>query len=208
MSKKLPLTDFRAVRNKLEPHEFAIGEGQDVAPSDLVEQEVWDGIMHLPEDVSVRISDHNGVRLKLLHGLWDDWLSALGHPERPDEIYNCMLDAADCFKCANFNFLHGYYRAALAELRVALELVMIGAYGSLKPTDEKYGAWKKGVGELGFTRCRKNVSGLLRKEDAKWMFEDGRILGANIPKTLQLYPFAFRRERRRFMAKQWPSLQQ
>jgi hypothetical protein len=47
MSKKLPLTDFRAVRSKLEPHEFAISEGQDVPPSDLVDSDIWDGIMHL-----------------------------------------------------------------------------------------------------------------------------------------------------------------
>ncbi len=72
MSKKLPETDFRAERSKLEPHEFANSEGQDVAPSDLIEEEVWDGMMHLPEDVSIRISDHNGTRLRLLHGLWKD----------------------------------------------------------------------------------------------------------------------------------------
>jgi hypothetical protein len=179
MVKKLPLTDFRAVRRMLEPHEFAVSEGQDVVPSDLVEQEVWDGIMHLPEDVSIRTSDHNGTRLELLHGLWRDWVGAIGHPQRPDEIYNCMLDAADCFKCANFNFLHGYYRAALAELRVAFELVMIGTFGSLKPTDSKYDAWKKGAGELGFTRCRKYLSGILRKGDAKWMFEDDEFLAEN-----------------------------
>jgi hypothetical protein len=29
MTKKLPLSDFRAVRHKLEPHEFAISEEQD-----------------------------------------------------------------------------------------------------------------------------------------------------------------------------------
>jgi hypothetical protein len=44
MVRKLPLTDFRAVRSKLEPHEFALSEGQDAAPSNLVEQEVWDGM--------------------------------------------------------------------------------------------------------------------------------------------------------------------
>jgi hypothetical protein len=49
-----------------------------------------------------------------------------GNPEKPDEIFGCMLDAADTFQCANFLFLHGYYRAAMAELRVALGLVMIG----------------------------------------------------------------------------------
>ena len=37
----------------LEPHEFAISEAQNVAPSDLIEQEVWNGIVHLPEDVSL-----------------------------------------------------------------------------------------------------------------------------------------------------------
>jgi hypothetical protein len=72
-----------------------------------------------------------------------------------------MLDAADCIQCANFNFLHGYYRAALAQLRGALELVMFGAFGSLNPTDGKYIAWKKGEGELRFTSCRKRLYGTL-----------------------------------------------
>jgi hypothetical protein len=172
MTKKPPLSDFRAVRHKLEPHEFAISEGQDAPPSDLVKKEVWYGMMHLPEDVSIRISDHNSMRLDLLYSLWGDWITAIGAPDKPDEIYNCMLDAADCFQCANFNFLHGYYRAAIAELRVAFELVMIAAYGSLNPGDTRYLNWKIGSGELGFTRCRRHLSGVLRKEEAKWMFED------------------------------------
>ena len=88
------------------------------------------------------------------------------------------VDAADCIQCANFNFLHGYYRAALAELRVALELVLIDTYGSLNPTEAKYIAWKNGTGELSFTRCRKHLSGVLRKGDAKWMFEDDELLAA------------------------------
>lgn len=176
MTKKLRLSDFRAVRSKLEPHEFAISEGQNVPPSDLVEPKVWDGIMHLPEDVSIRISDHNGARLELLYNLWGDWITAIGDPDKPDEIYNCMLDAADCFQCANFNFLHGYYRAAIAELRVALELVMIGTYGTLSPHDQRYLEWKKGAGELSFTRCRRHLSGTLTKAQAKWIFEDTQFL--------------------------------
>jgi hypothetical protein len=176
MTKKLSLTDFRAVRSMLEPHEFAISEGQDVPPSDLIDEDVWDGIMHLPEDVSIRISDHNGTRLKLLHSLWADWITAVGDPDRPDELFNCLLDAGDCFQCAIFSFLHGYYRASLGELRVALELVLIGSYGSLNRADGKYVAWKEGVGELGFTRCRKTLSGILRKGQAKWMFADGEFL--------------------------------
>jgi len=80
-TKKLPLTDFRAVRSKLEPHEFAVNGGEEVPPSELVDADVWDGIMHLPEDVSIRISDHNGARLRLMHQLWGDWVEAIGDPD-------------------------------------------------------------------------------------------------------------------------------
>lgn len=186
MIKKLPLSDFRAIRSKLEPHEFAISEGQDVPPSNLVEPKVWDGIMHLPEDVSIRISDHNGTRLELLHSLWGDWITAIGDPDNTDEIYNCLLESADCFQGANFNFLHGYHRVAISELRVALELVMIGTYGSLNLDDQRYLDWKKGVGELSFTRCRRYLSRTLTKAQANWIFEDGQFL-ASFYKTLCNY---------------------
>lgn len=178
MPKKLLLADFRAVRSKLEPHDFAIGDGLDVPPSDLIDKDVWDGIMHLPEDVSIRISDHNGTRLRLMHGLWGDWIEAIGDPGQPDELYNYLLDSADCFQCTNFNFVHGFYRAAIAELRTALELVMIGTYGSLNPNNKDYVDWKAGKSDLSFGRCRKRLSGSLRKEQAKWVFEDGNLLAA------------------------------
>jgi hypothetical protein len=133
--------------------------------------------MHLPEDVSIRISDHNGIRLRLMFQLWGDWVEAIGDPDEPDEMFNYLLEAADCFQGATFNFLHGYYRTALAELRTALELVMIGTYGTLYPSDKDYLQWKGRKSEnFGFTRCRKRLLGNLKKERAKWMFEDGELL--------------------------------
>lgn len=183
MVRKLPLTDFRAVRSKLEPHEFAISDGQDAPPSNPVEQEVWDGIVHLPEDVSICISDHNGTRLELLFSLWSDWIEAIGDPDKPDEIFNCMLDAADAFQGAHFNFLHGYYRVALSELRVALELVLIGACGTLQPNDAKYLDWKKGFGELGFTRCRKNLSGIPAEGTSQVDVRGRRALGDDLRRS-------------------------
>ena len=176
MTKKLPLKDFRAVRSKLEPHEFAI-EPQEVTASDLVDMDVWHGIIDLPEDVSIRISDHNGLRLQLMYQLGEDWVEAIGDPDEPDEIFNFLLEAADCFQGTTFNFLHGFYRIALTELRTALELVMIGTYGALYPTDKDYLEWKSGQSEnFGFTRCRKRLFGNLKKAQAKWMFEDGELL--------------------------------
>jgi hypothetical protein len=175
MSKKLPLSDFRAVRHKLEPHEFAISEGQDIAPTNLIDKETWAGITHLPDDVAIRTSDHNGHRLSLLYSLWGDWIGATGDPDNPDELFGCMLDAADAFQCVNFLFLHGYYRAAMAELRVALELVMIGAYGNVKPTDADYITWKTSGSELGFTRFRKRMHGMLTQSQCKWLLADEEL---------------------------------
>jgi hypothetical protein len=167
MVSKLPLSDFRAVRHKLDPDDFALSEGPDIAPTDLIDEETWSGLTHLPDDVAIRTSGQNGVRLKLLHSLWADWIDALGDPH--DELFGCMLDATTAFQCANFLYLHGYYRAAMAELRVALELVMIGAYGNLRPTDPAYVVWKTNGSELGFTSFRKKLHGMLRGDQCKWL---------------------------------------
>jgi len=119
MTKPLPLFDFRAQRHVLEDHEYAIG-GEEITPTDLIDPKIWGGVMHLPDDVAIRISNHHGTQLKLLYSLWGDWISATGDPEHPDNLFYGMLDAADCFQCATFNLLHGYYRSALADLRSAL----------------------------------------------------------------------------------------
>jgi hypothetical protein len=170
MSKDLPITDFRAVRRVLEPHVFASG-GDNVPPTDLIDSAVWDGIMHLPDDVAIRISNHHGTRLKLLYSFWGDWLVAIGEPDNPDELFNCMLDAADCFQCMTFDFLHGYYRSALANLRSALELVIIGVYGNVDPSNEKYLGWKGGSSELGFTPARKSLLESLKGKPGSWLLE-------------------------------------
>jgi hypothetical protein len=80
--------------------------------------------------------------------------------------------AGDAFQCTNFLFLHGYYRAAMAQLRVALELVMIGTYGNLKPDDVDYVVWKTSGSELGFTRIRRRMRGMLREDQCNWLFTD------------------------------------
>lgn len=172
MAQKLPLSDFRTARRKLGPEVFANSEGMDVDPTDLVDEYTWRGITHLPDDVAIRVSDHHGIRLGLLYSLWGDWLTAIGDPDTPDELYACMCDAADAFQCTNFLFLHGYFRAAMAELRVSLELVMIGAYGNLRPADAKYLRWKASGSELGFTHFKKNMHAMLRDGQCKWLVAD------------------------------------
>lgn len=100
----------------------------------------------------------------------------MGNPEKPDELFTCMLDAGDALQCTNFLFLHGYYRAAMAELRVALELVMIGTYGTLMPDDPDYVTWKTSGSEFGFTRVRRRTYGILRDDQCKWLFANDAFL--------------------------------
>jgi hypothetical protein len=125
MMMPVPLSDFRARRYVLEADAYLTG-GEHIAPTDLIASNIWSGITHLPDDIAIRISSHHGTELKLLYSLWGDWLEATGDPFQKDNLFACMLDAADCFQCATFNLLHGYYRSALADLRSALELVAIG----------------------------------------------------------------------------------
>jgi hypothetical protein len=172
MTKSLPVTDFRAVRHILEPHDFALGdEEDDPLPSDQIDAEIWAGIMNLPDDVAVRISDHNGTRIRLLYTLWGHWIEAVGAPDRQDELFGCMLDANDCLQCANFDLLHGFYRAAISNLRTALELVMIGTFGNIRPTDAQYLRWKQGDEErMGFSHCRKQLFNIHKGTEIEWLF--------------------------------------
>lgn len=177
-----PPSDFRSIRKLLPPEVFAISEGMDSPPTDLVRKEVWDGITHLPDDVALRTSGHDGLRLDILHTLYRDWVHAIGL-KRTDEIFDAMLDAGDCFQSANFNFLHGFYRTSLADLRTAFELTMIGTFGQLNPNDLGYREWKSGASEFfGFGLCRKSLFESLRADQAKWLFEKEGLLARTFKK--------------------------
>ncbi|MGA9723024.1 MAG: hypothetical protein WBQ86_11240 [Candidatus Binatus sp.] len=52
--------------------------------------------MPLPDDVAIKISNHQGARLELLYSLWGDWVESVGGPLNPDNLFESMLDAADC----------------------------------------------------------------------------------------------------------------
>ena len=53
MTRYLPTNDFRAVRKVLEADDFALSEGPELPPSDLIKAKMWSGIMTLPDDVAI-----------------------------------------------------------------------------------------------------------------------------------------------------------
>src|SRR5208283_3299862 len=61
MPKPLPSSDFRAIRIVLERDDFAYAPGPELPPSDLVDENTWRGITTLPDDVSIRASNHYGT---------------------------------------------------------------------------------------------------------------------------------------------------
>jgi hypothetical protein len=161
MTKRPISEDFRMKRELLPDEVFALVSGSRSGPRDLVPKEIWNGIMHLPDHVALTTSNHHGSELGTLYSLWGDWLEAMGHEH--DELFSGMLDAADCFQASTFDMLHGYYRSALSNLRVALELVAIGALGNLSPDDTDYFRWKsRKIGSLPFATAIKKLRGVTR----------------------------------------------
>jgi hypothetical protein len=131
MAKRSSSRDFRSLRALLPDEVFLVVSGKQSGPTDLVSENVWNGLMHLPDHVALTTSDHHGRQLAALHALWSDWLDAMGDDQ--DELFTGMLDAADCLQGNAFDALHGFYRSAVANLRTTIELVAIGALGNLAP---------------------------------------------------------------------------
>jgi hypothetical protein len=91
MAKPVRPIDFGQCGLCCQDEAFAFSSGPTPSPTDLVSENVWSGIMHLPDDVAIRTSDHHGTQLATLHLLWDDWLEAMG--DQHDELFAGMLDA-------------------------------------------------------------------------------------------------------------------
>jgi hypothetical protein len=138
-------TDFRVARHRLPPDAFALGpEEPDAAPEERVEERVWSSIVSLPDDVSLRTSDHHGSHLTAMHELWRSWIESVG--EEQDSMYYVMSDAGDEYQACVFNGLCGFYRVGASCLRSVLELTCHGAYFQLRSGSgaaKEVVAWKQ-----------------------------------------------------------------
>jgi hypothetical protein len=157
MPKQMDPSDFRAIRRILEPDDFALGgEEPDPPPSDLIQEETWNGIMTLPDDVAMRTSDHNGKALGEVYWLWGKWIKATG--ETPDvTLFGPMLDAFDDLQSSIFNALHGYYRAGFSALRNVLEVMTVGTCGSLSGS-QQHASYRAGSTEFSFGAACEQLS--------------------------------------------------
>jgi hypothetical protein len=142
--------DFRSTRVKLPPEAFAISHGMDLPPSDLVLEETWNSIVHLPDGVSLRTSDHYGTRLKKVWDYWGDWVTVVLDLQGRDQalvdspIARVSSDCAVYFQASVHNALVRYYRLAFASLRSVVENMTVGLRFELATDRSKFQSWLAG----------------------------------------------------------------
>lgn len=143
--------DFRSSRKLLPPEAFAIAEGPDLLPRDLIDEGVWNSIMNLPDDVSLRTSADHGTELKYMHELWGSIIEHVGDIE--DVMWHSLLDVADELMACIVNSIIGFYAVAAACLRSALELAAHGAYYQRCRHLSDYKKWRKNLGDVNFGKA-------------------------------------------------------
>jgi hypothetical protein len=150
--------DFRRERAMLAPYVFAIHDGYDPPITDLVNQDVWEHLIHLPDDVAIRTTNWIGSRVDLLHEISMQWLSAgpvdpQGSPYAPEPAFL----TAEEFGALEYLALHGYYRQALGCLRNALETMTHAAAFAARRRPDEFREWRDGSLELRFGISRQAI---------------------------------------------------
>ena len=165
MAANEPQDDFRSNRRKLPPEAFAIAPEREPDPSDLIDPSTWSAISTLPDDVSLRTSDHHGTTVRQAYDLWGHWtglvldVQSLATDPREDALALACLNVTDELQASIYAALTGFYRQAIAGLRSALEGMMVGVYFRAFPDQEQFTLWADGHrgGRLWWRRMREKL---------------------------------------------------
>jgi hypothetical protein len=177
MPKKLPSTDFRAVRTVLEASDFAYAPGPRERPArDLIDEATWEDIQTLPETVSIFTSNDHGKELSALSNLWGKWVEALQIGEVPPSrrgTHRASLVATDEFQAATFNALHGFYRIVADSLRSAVEQMTIGVELDLTGNAKETARWLDGTQKFLFGKACDSLQIKFRPTRLRRLFQQG-----------------------------------
>lgn len=151
MPRPLDPRDFRAIRQVLLADDFALSDGPDRPPQDLVDEETWRSIWSLPDDVAVRTTNDYGSRLHEVEGLQNAWVCLFQVLEDPpwdrlrcSPLSYVALDAYDAFQAATLNAVVGYYRTAFMALRSVVENMTIALRLELDHDFAGFRQWLRG----------------------------------------------------------------
>jgi len=96
-----PKTDFRERRLKLPPGSFTIEPEDEPPTSALIDRRTWVSVTGLPDDVSLRTSDHHGTVIRRAQDCWGEWISlvldiqSLGADPTRDSLAVAAMNVAD-----------------------------------------------------------------------------------------------------------------
>lgn len=127
MPQELPKDDFRATRKYLTEDEFGISGEEDFVPAARIEQEVWDGLMSLPTDVSIRTTDFCPDEVKAAYQIATSWLH-IGDPFADGPIKTQTFSVYEALEASVFMATTGWYRQAGLSLRAAMDDMILGLY--------------------------------------------------------------------------------
>src|SRR6266566_1214672 len=108
-------------------------EGKSRGATDRVRKRVWRGIMHLPDDVALRTSDHHGTQLQALYRLW-----VIGSTRRARTTKSRCSRRCSTRPIAFSRPLTATTGRRWPNLRAALDLVAIGTLGNFAPTAQTH----------------------------------------------------------------------
>lgn len=155
MVQRWQVTDWRSHRKLLDPDVFL--DGSNPPPTDLVDPDVWNYLIHLADHVSITTSNHHGAQLKRLFLLERGWVEAIG--DRPSFLGTAMVDVMDDFTASMFLLIHGFYRQSISALRSVIETTTVGAYLELLDDTGGFEAWRSGQ-DIGFGRAADLIRGV------------------------------------------------
>jgi hypothetical protein len=145
--------DFREHRQKLAPGSFAIEPEIEPPASDLIDQSTWQSVTGLPDDVSLRTSDHHGTVIRCAHDSWGEWISLVldiqGLCDDPmrDSLAVAAMNVTDELQVSVYLALTGFYRQAIGTLRAALEGMPAALHFSVVSDQAAIDEWLAGTDE-------------------------------------------------------------
>ncbi|HEY9772593.1 MAG TPA: hypothetical protein V6C81_02165 [Planktothrix sp.] len=120
----------------------------------------------LPDDVSIRTSGNFGRHIGAMSAILSEWLppipeealkahdAGLSYTPSPRTVIdNIQLDVYEQLQACRFNTLTGYYWIAIACLRGAIELSVIGAYFETSRSKSEFDDWYAGGEEVKFGKA-------------------------------------------------------
>lgn len=142
--------DYRWRRSMLPPEAFVVAPAREPDPTDLIDKRTWTELTSLPDDVSLRTSNHHGSALSNANAFWARWVSlvldvqSLVPEAREDALSTSCLLVSDELQASTYLALTGFYRQAIAVLRFGLEATLAGAYLRAFPDPVRFQQWADG----------------------------------------------------------------